>query len=315
MLGLQSRKGNTNNVAMVNGIVNGKDDDSLVLLYDMGYDCGKYSHIKVYYGLVDARTVKSDVGTDGNEEGYQRLLTSKRILDITGDFHYSRLNPITICIRKNEAGDSERYNIDGQARVTSVVTLYRKGEIMTPMIPCIVLVNASKEDEAMLFGTQDDGKTQLRETQRIKSKYIGKDEDICSLADTLKMCGIDLFKDIHAHKTIQDIYENAKKYSTMDNFKRVATIISSSWLNGTKAQKHNATCADIFTGLTIFYSKYADSIDDKYLIKKLSMTTPNAVRELFANYSNKLDPDRKYLKTFAEIYNKGKRSDNRIDYI
>lgn len=282
-----------------------KEDDTLVVLYDMGYDSGDYSHVKVQYGLVDSRTVQSAISEE--DGGYQRILNSKRIVDITSDFHLARLNPITICIRK----DGNRYNVDGQARVSSVRTLYRKGEISTPMIPCIILTNTTLEDEAMLFGTQDDGKTQLREHQRVKSKYIGKDEKICDLAETLEECGIGLFKDIQAHKTIQEIFDN----TDTEIFKRFCKVISKAWLNGTKNQRKNATCGDILNGLSVFYSKYADVIDDKNLANKLSMTTPDAVRELFENYKNKLDPDRKYLKTFTEIYNKSKRSNNRIDYI
>ena len=282
-----------------------KEDDTLVVLYDMGYDSGDYSHVKVQYGLVDSRTVQSSISEE--DGGYQRILNSKRIVDITSDFHLARLNPITICIRK----DGNRYNVDGQARVSSVRTLYRKGEISTPMIPCIILTNTTLEDEAMLFGTQDDGKTQLREHQRVKSKYIGKDEKICDLAETLEECGIGLFKDIQAHKTIQEIFDN----TDTEIFKRFCKVISKAWLNGTKNQRKNATCGDILNGLSVFYSKYADVIDDKNLANKLSMTTPDAVRELFENYKNKLDPDRKYLKTFTEIYNKSKRSNNRIDYI
>lgn len=282
-----------------------KEDDTLVVLYDMGYDSGDYSHVKVQYGLVDSRTVQSAISEE--DGGYQRILNSKRIVDITSDFHWARLNPITICIRK----DGNRYNVDGQARVSSVRTLYRKGEISTPMIPCIILTNTTLEDEAMLFGTQDDGKTQLREHQRVKSKYIGKDEKICDLAETLEECGIGLFKDIQAHKTIQEIFDN----TDTEIFKRFCKVISKAWLNGTKNQRKNATCGDILNGLSVFYSKYADVIDDKNLANKLSMTTPDAVRELFENYKNKLDPDRKYLKTFTEIYNKSKRSNNRIDYI
>ena len=287
-----------------------KEDDTLVVLYDRGYDSGNYSHVKVQYGLVDARTVQSAISEE--EGGYQRVLHTKRIVDITSDFHWARLNPITICIRK----DGNRYNVDGQARVSSVRTLYRKGEISTPMIPCIILTNTTLEDEAMLFGTQDDGKTQLREHQRVKSKYIGKDEKICDLAETLEECGIGLFKDIQANKTIQSIYNDfVIKNDNKETFKRFCKVISKAWLNGTKNQRKNATCADILNGLSVFYSKYADVIDDKNLTNKLSMTTPDAVRELFENYKNKLDPDRKYLKTFTEIYNKSKRSNNRIDYI
>lgn len=307
-LPLQNQK---DNLVSLNA-VKAKEDETLIVLCDMGYDTGRYSHVKVQFGIVDVRTVKSDVDIDDeNNEGYQRNLTPKRILDITNDFHYSRLNPITICLRKNENGTLDRYNVDGQARVSSVRILYKKGELSSPMIPCVILSNTTKEDEAMLFGSQDDGTTTLRAAQKAKSLYIGKEEKICSLSNTLKECGIDLFKDVQAHKTIQDLFDGCN----VDNFKRVATAINKSWLNGTKAQKKNATCAEIFTGLKIFYDKYADSIDDKYFIKKLSMTTPNAVRELFENYSNKLDPDRKFLKTFAEIYNKSKRSENRIDYL
>ena len=144
---------------------NGKEDDTLIILYDMGYDTGRYSHIKVQYGLVDARTVQSAISDE--DGGYQRILNSKRIIDITSDFHWARLNPITICIRK----DGNRYNVDGQARVSSVRTLYRKGEISSLMIPCVILTNTTLEDEAMLFGTQDDGKTQLRENQKVKIRY------------------------------------------------------------------------------------------------------------------------------------------------
>ena len=281
-----------------------KKEEDLIILYDMGYDTGQYSHIKIQYGLVDARTVQSAIKEE--EGGYQRLLNSKRIVNITTDFHWSRLNPITICIRE----DGNRYNVDGQARVSSVTTLYKKGEISTPMMPCLILTNTTLEDEAMLFGTQDDGKTPLREFQKAKSKFIGKDKNICGLANTLMDCGIRLFTDVQAYKTIREIYNN----TDLDVFKRFCSVISKAWLNGTKAQKKNATCGEILTGLSIFYSRYADEIDDTNLIKKLSEKTPNSIRELFENYKNELEPDRKYLKTFTVLYNKGKRKD-RIDYV
>ena len=283
---------------------NEKKPEDLIILYDMGYDTGKYSHIRIQLGLVDARTVKS--ATEEEEGGYQRLLKSKRVVDITGDFHWSRLNPITICIR----ADGDRYNVDGQARVSSVRTLYKKGEISTPMIPCLILTNTTLEDEAMLFGTQDDGKTPLRENQRIKSKYIGRDKEICEIADALEECGIKMFKDIQAYKTIRYIYG----HTDVETFKRFCGVISKAWLNGTKAQKKNATCGDILTGISIFYSRYGDEIDDDSLVKKLSEKTPDAVRELFENYKNELEPDRKYLKTFTVLYNRGKRKD-KLDYV
>ncbi len=281
-----------------------KKEEDLIILYDMGYDTGKYSHIKIQYGLVDVRTIHSAI--EEEEGGYQRLLNSKRIIEITKDFHWSRLNPITISIRK----DGYRYNIDGQARVSGVRTLYKKGEISTPMIPCLILTNATLEDEAMLFGTQDDGKTPLREYQKAKSKYIGKDEKLCGLADALYDCGIRLFTDVKAYKTICEIYEK----TDLEIFKRFCRVISSAWLNGTKAQKKNATCGDILTGLSIFYSKYAQEIDDQNLIKKLSDTTPDMVKELFDNYENKLDSDRKYLKSFTVIYNNNRRK-GKINYM
>lgn len=281
-----------------------KKKEDLVVLYDMGYDTGQYSHIKIQYGLVDARTVQSAI--EEEEGGYQRILNSKRIIEITKDFHWSRLNPITICIRKN----GNRYNVDGQARVSSVITLYNRGEISTPMIPCLILTNTTLEDEAMLFGSQEDGKTPLRESQKTRSKYIGRDKKICALANALEECGIKMFSDIQAYKTIRYIYEHTE----VETFKRFCKVISKAWLNGTKAQRKNATCGDILTGLFIFYSKFGDEIDDKSLIKKLSDKTPDSVRELFENYKNELEPDRKYLKTFTVLYNKGKRKD-RIDYV
>lgn len=288
-----------------NAIVDkGKKEEDLIILYDMGYDTGDYSHVRIQYGLVDARTVHSAI--DEEEGGYQRLLNSKRVVNITTDFHWSRLNPITICIRQ----DGNRYNVDGQARVSSVRTLYKKGEISTPMIPCLILTNTTLEDEAMLFGTQDDGKTPLREFQKAKSKFIGKDKKICGLADALMDCGIRLFTDVQAYKTIREIYDN----TDLEVFKRFCNVISKSWLDGTKAQRKNATCGDILTGLSIFYSRYADEIDDRNLIKKLSEKTPNSVRELFENYKNELEPDRKYLKAFTVLYNKGRRK-GRIDYV
>ena len=280
------------------------EEETLIILYDMGYDTGVYSHIKIQYGLVDARTVHSAI--DEEEGGYQRLLNSKRMIDITKDFHWSRLNPITISIRQ----DGYRYNVDGQARVSSVITLYRRGEISTPMIPCLILSNTTLEDEAMLFGTQDDGKTPLREYQKAKSKYIGKDKKLCGLVDTLGDCGIRLFTDVKAYKTISEIYDN----TDLEVFKRFCSVISTAWLNGTKAQKKNATCGDILTGLSIFYSKYAQEIDDQSLIKKLSDKTPDMVKELFENYENKLDPDRKYLKAFTVIYNNNRRK-GKINYV
>lgn len=281
-----------------------KKEEDLIILYDMGYDTGRYSHIRIQYGLVDARTVQSAI--EEEEGGYQRILNSKRIIEITKDFHWSRLNPITICIRK----DGNRYNIDGQARVSGVITLYRKGEISTPMIPCLILNNTTLEDEAMLFGTQDDGKTPLREYQKAKSKYIGKDKKLCGLADALHDCGIRLFTDVKAYKTISEIYDK----TDLETFKRFCRVISSAWLNGTKAQKKNAVSGDILIGISLFYSKYAQEIDDQSLIKKLSDTTPDMVRELFENYENRLDSDRKYLKAFTVIYNNNRRK-GKINYV
>lgn len=289
---------------LVDGERKEEDLKDLIILHDMGYDTGIYSHIRIQYGLVDARTVHSAI--DEVDGGYQRLLKSARVVNITQNFHWSMLNPITICVRE----DGSRYNVDGQARVSSVITLYKKGEISTPMMPCLILTNTTLEDEAMLFGTQDDGKTPLREYQKAKSKFIGKDKEICGLAGALMDCGIRLFTDVQAYKTIREIYDN----TDLEVFKRFCKVISNAWLNGTKAQKKNATCADILTGLSIFYSKYADEINDRDLVKKLSEKTPDAIRELFGNYENKLDPDRKYLKTFSMLYNKGKHK-YRIDYM
>ena len=281
-----------------------KRDSTLIMLCDMGYDTGMYSHIKVQYGLVDARTVKSAITNENN--GYQGVLKSDDIIDIVKDFHWVKFNPVIISIRE----DGNRYCVDGQKRVSSVITLYRRGEISTPMIPCLILTNTTLEDEAMLFGTQDDGKTPLREYQKAKSKYIGKDKKLCVLVDTLADYGIRLFTDVKAYKTISEIYDN----TDLETFKRFCRVISCAWLNGTKAQKKNATCGDILTGLSIFYSKYAQEIDDQSFIKKLSDKTPDMVKELFENYENKLDPDRKYLKTFAVIYNNNRRK-GKIDYV
>lgn len=294
---------NGENVVRINSTR--KENDSLIVLYDLGYDTGRYAHVKIQLGLVDVRCVKSAISDD--EGGYQRLLATKRVENITNDFHMSRFNPIIISVRKNGA----IYNIDGQARVSSVRHLYKDGSVDSPMVPCIILTNTTVKDESMLFGTQDDGKTQLRETQRLKSKYIGMDDKILELSNVLEECGIGLFKDIQAHKTIQDLYRSIDK----DIFKRICKVISGSWLRGTKAQRKNATSKDILNGLAVFYTKYSDEINDKILIGKLALTTPDSIRDLFENYKNKLDPDRKYLKTFAEIYNKNRRSNNRIDYV
>ena len=52
-----------------------KEDETLIILYDMGYDTGRYSHIRIQLGLVDARTVHSAI--DEEDGGYQRVLKSK----------------------------------------------------------------------------------------------------------------------------------------------------------------------------------------------------------------------------------------------
>ena len=300
---------NGENVVRIDSTRKGNaETNNIIILYDLGYDTGRYENVKIQLGLVDARYVKSAISE--NEGGYQRLVTIKRIEYITNDFHWSRFNPIIISLRK----DGEIYNVDGQARVCSVKHLYEEGLLDSPMIPCIILSNTTVKDEAMLFGTQYDGTTRLNATQCIRSKYIGMDDETLEISSILSEAGIDLFKNIKAHKTIKTIYNDLKKID-ITIFSRICNVIGKAWINGTKAQKKNATCADILTGLSIFYLKYADEINDKILISKLSITTPDAVRDLFENYKNKLDPDRKYLKTFAEIYNKNRRSNNRIDYV
>ena len=130
------------------------------------------------------------------------------------------------------------------------------------------------------------------------------------MADALRDCGIRLFTDVKAYKTICEIYDK----TDLEIFKRFCRVISSAWLNGTKSQKKNAMSGDILIGISLFYSKYAQEIDDQSLIKKLSDTTPDMVKELFENYENKLDPDRKYLKAFTVIYNNNRRK-GKIDYV
>ena len=71
-----------------------KGDGTLIVLYDMGFDTGMYSHIKVLYGLVDARTVKSAIISENN--GYQSVLKSDDIIDIVKDFHWAKYNPAII---------------------------------------------------------------------------------------------------------------------------------------------------------------------------------------------------------------------------
>lgn len=271
-------------------------NDTLEILYDYGYDSGKFEKIKVCLALVDIRTINSDV------QEIQREVTVKRVNEIVKDFHISRLDLPTIAIMKT----GERRCLDGQARIVSMRTLFREGKINSPMMPCKVLFGANQEELAELFSRQDEGKTVLREVDKTKAELVWKDTTK-SLNDILKNNNISLMADVKAHTAIKKVFAN----TTLDVFNRMVNVLSSSWdVKNTK----NALSSQILSGLHCFYGLYSNEIDDMVLIGKLRKMSPDKIISDYKSYDVSNDKNRKYLKTFTMIYNKSKKN-NRIDYV
>lgn len=278
-------------------------NDSLKIMWEMGFDQGKYSHIKVSFGLVDVRTLTSEI-KEGY--GYQRLLHKKRVDEIVENYLKARFDPITISIR-----DGKRNIIDGQARVSAMRKLFKIGSLYSPMIPCKILQFATVEDEALLFAEQNDGQTTVLEKDKVNAKLIGKDEKIVAINNMLNRHGLGYSVsgkgNINANKTLEKLYD------TMDHelLNRALNTISQSWESG---QVKNSNSADILKGITTFYKHFGNEIDDEYFVSKLIKTTPDVVRRSFKNWENPLDRNRQYLKALSIIYNKGIKS-NKINYL
>jgi hypothetical protein len=284
------------------------DDDGLVVLYDLGYDNGKYQHIQVQMGMVDVRTLRSETN---NKNGYQRLLNENRkrrlfkINELIRDYHPARFDPITISIR-----NGYRNVIDGQGRLVAIKFLYNKGKLSSPMIPCKILQNATYEDEAMLFATQNDGQVQVNNQEKTKAKIIGNDEKTIIIKNMLLKNKLDFgFNNgsIQAYKTVEKLYDEIG----VNRLDRIFYVISEAWDAG---QVKNSTSADILKGLAVFYKNYYRHIVDDSFVQKLTKVTPDAVKDSYKSYDVKIEPNRKYLKTFSMIYNANRKA-GKINYV
>jgi hypothetical protein len=283
------------------------ENDDLIILYNLGYDTGKYSHIHIQVGMVDVRTLRSE---NKNKISYQRILTEKcgRLFkinrDIIRDFHLSKFDPVTITIR-----NGIRYVIDGQGRVLAVKYLYSHGKISSPMIPCKILQNVTLEDEAMLFATQNDGQVPLTVQEKTKAKVIGKDQKTIIIKDMLLKNKLDFgFNNgkVYAYKTLDKLFDEVG-VKTLD---RVLYVISEAWENG---QVKNSTSADILKGLSVFYKRFGKQIIDDSFIPRLAKTTPDVIRNDFKNYDTKSDWQHKFLKTLSLIYDANRKT-GRLNY-
>ncbi len=293
--------------------------DESIKLADCGHDIdGRFSHINVSYGTVDARKTKSKFFTKNNDGicgGYQRVPTQERVENITNDFTKTRLNSITVAVMSDGI-----YVIDGQGRAAAIKSLYRQNKITDCRVPCIILKGASEEDCAILFAEQDNNTVYVSAKDKTKVEAANNQTDTVAFLKKLNFNGLpvydettkEVFHGFNAVNTYKTIYRNF--LSDTKTFDRIISVIARAWVIDESSEKHiapKALQADIIRGISEMYIRYKDEIDDEIFIKKLSKYQPSDVLETITRNTPKkteaiADKKYKYIRTFVDIYNGGK---------
>lgn len=224
---------------------------------------------------------------------YQRDLDKNRVSRIVKEYDPRLLNPVKVSFR-----DRRYYVFDGQHTIAVEKAVHKGHDCM---VDCKVFYGLTRCDEAELFIKQNGISRAVDVNAKYRALFNNGDRDIIGMVRACESIGIriDFSKNKAPNKVIA-LSSLFKVYNTADlyEFQDVLEILKTAW-GGTP----ESFCAELLSGMWLFYQSYSDLFDQKTLIRKLGRVSPVAiVRD--GKLSN-APGNTKYARQILSVYNIG----------
>lgn len=233
---------------------------------------------------------------------YQSPVKDSQVRKIVKNFNLNKMDAIVV----NKRSDNSFYIIDGQHRVEALK------ELGIHYVDANVYTNLTPEEEAeKYYGVND--RPSKTPVNKAKSKLMFKEQTAIEIDKAVINAGLKVDYEgkapsngyILAYGTLEFIH---KKYGK--NFLEIVlTVINQSF--GDERRNYQSF---MLRGFTQFLSTYGDKLDVQNLIERLQGTGYEGFMKEVNKNKNGFNTKKECLPlALADIYNKKKRSDNRLD--
>ena len=227
------------------------------------------------------------------DELYQRDLDKNRVSRIVKKYDARLVNAVKVSFR-----DGRYYVFDGQHTIAVEKAVHKGHDCM---VDCKVFYGLTRYDEMELFIKQNGESRGVGSNAKFRALFNNGDKDVMGMVRACESIGIRI--DFTSNKSSNKIIALSSLFkvygaASLEDFLDVLEILKTAW-DGVP----EGFCAEMLTGLWLFYQTYEGSFDRKSLIKKLGRTSPVAIiRE--AKLSS-APGSAKYARQIWSVYNNG----------
>lgn len=235
------------------------------------------------------------------DPAYQRPLQFGRVKAIAGDFNEWLFNEPKVSKRN----DGYYYVIDGDHTIAAHQLKFGQNA----PIKCKVYYGLTKEEEMQIFIHQHDHSMKPTNIDKIRALKNFNDPLITEWIESTRIVGfkIDFDKNpadnkISSPDTAFQIYKKLGK----NGYINMLSIIKDIW-NGDEKSFHRG----ILKGFAYIYGNYSDKIPKKALVESISGNPVRKIEERAKLLSGSME--KRYAMAIAELYNKRRKPENRIN--
>lgn len=240
-----------------------------------------------------------DVNDINIDPAYQREVNQYNVRKIASNFNPCMMRPISVNIR-----DGKFFCWDGQHRLLA----YKRMGLKT--IPAMVINELDEQSEAFYFAHQDDNCRILTGVQKWRASTVAGEETVVEINTICHRHGYTVARKVVDDSTFSCVSTLRKVYNQLGPmyFERLVVIIKNSF-----GYTHNATCANIVSGLAKFIQLYDGDpevptrVDYDRLYRVLSiagaMGVLRASESYRVGYLGSNHADKRVCRAITDIYN------------